>query len=145
MSKLAYIRRTAVVLAALAPLAAANTAALAATAMGHASVTILPAAAVIETNPIELGGVGNRISTRSGIVTLTGAPNLAVAISITANDAVTGRGPALQLASFTHNGGRAPTLGSDGRLTLAVETAVKTGAPRPRGAYSGSYSVIVNY
>src|SRR6266446_380194 len=122
-----------------------SNAAPAATAIGHASVTIRPAGTIIETTAIELDSVGNRISTPPGIVTLTGAPNLAVAISVTANDPVSGPGPALQLAAFTHNGGRAPTLSSDGSLTLAIETTVKAGASRPQGAYSGSYSVIVNY
>jgi hypothetical protein len=139
-----YIRRIAIILAALAAADIASPA-IAATATGHASVTILPAAAVIETNPIELDSVGNRISSLSGTVTLTGAPNVAVAISISANNTLSGRGPALQLASFTHNGGQAPALGSNGSLTLAIETSVKTGAARPYGAYSGSYSVIVDY
>ena len=124
----------------------APTAALAATALGHASVTILPAtAAVSETSPIELDSVGNRISTRPGIVTLTGAPNLAVAISITANDTVSPSGQPLQLAAFTHTGGREPTLNGNGQLTLAIATTVRKGATQPRGAYSGSYTVIVNY
>jgi Domain of unknown function (DUF4402) len=144
MPALTFSRRIALVLAAVMTADIAP-AALAATAIGHASVTILPAAAVIETTPIELDGVGNRISTHPGIVTLTGAPNLAVTISITAKDRVSGLGPALQLAALTHNGGRASTLSNDGSLVLAIETTVKTGASRPHGAYSGSYSVIVNY
>ncbi|HKW54376.1 MAG TPA: DUF4402 domain-containing protein [Stellaceae bacterium] len=146
MPALAFSRRIAFI---AATVLAANTvpaAALAATATGHVSVTILPAtAAVSETTPIELDSVGNRIVTRPGIVTLTGAPNLAVAISITANDTVSGSGQALQLAAFTHNGGRAPTLNGNGKLTLAIATTVKQGAAQPQGAYSGSYTVIVNY
>ena len=123
-----------------------STAALAATAIGHASVTILPAtAAVSETLPIELDSVGNRISTRPGIVTLTGAPNLAVAISVTANDTVNPKGQPLQLAAFTHNGGREPVLNGKGQLTLAIATTVKKGTVQPHGVYSGSYTVIVNY
>jgi Domain of unknown function (DUF4402) len=145
MPALTFSRRIVLVLATLMAANIAPAAALAATAIGHASVTILAAAAIIETTPIELGSVGNRISARPGIVTLSGAPNLAVVISVTANEAVTGLGPALQLAAFTHNGGRAPMLSSDGRLVLAIATTVKTGASQPRGAYSGSYSVIVNY
>ncbi|HJT05874.1 MAG TPA: DUF4402 domain-containing protein [Stellaceae bacterium] len=132
-----------------AVLLAANiipTAALAAAAIGHVSVTILPAtAAVSETSPIELDSVGNRISTRPGIVTLTGAPNLPVAISITGNDTVNPNGQPLQLAAFTHNGGREPVLNGNGELTLAIATTVKKGAVEPHGAYSGSYTVIVKY
>jgi hypothetical protein len=146
MSALTFNRRIAFLLATLVAAHITPAAAFAATAIGHASVTILPAtAAVVETTPIEVDSIGNRLSTRPGIVTLTGAPNLAVAISVTANDAVSGPGPAVHLAAFTHNGGRVPTLNRDGNLVLAVATTLKTGPAKPQGAYSGSYSVIVNY
>ena len=146
MPALTVSRRIAFMAATLMAATIAPATAPAATAIGHASVTILPAtAAVSETTPIELDSMGNRISTRPGIVTVTGAPNLAVAISITATGAVSGKGPALQLAAFTHNGGRAPVLDRDGKLTLAIATTVKKGASEPHGAYAGSYNLIVNY
>ena len=146
MPALTFSRRIAFIAAIVLAINTAPATTLAATAIGHASVTILPAtAAVSETMPIELDSVGNRISTRPGLVTLTGAPNLAVAISITANDTVGPYGQPLQLAAFTHNGGRAPALNGDGKLTLAIATTVKKGAAQPQGAYSGSYTVIVNY
>ena len=126
-------------------LALLSNAALGATAIGHVSVTILPSAAVMETMPIELEATGRHMATRPGVVTLTGAPNEAITISVSANDPVTGAGPALQLGRFTHNAGRTPMLSSDGSLTLAVATTVKTGASQPHGAYAGNYSVIVNY
>jgi len=127
-------------------LALLSNTALGATAIGHVSVTILPAAAaVMETTPIELDATGRHMVTRPGVVTLTGAPNEAITISVSANDPVTGAGPALQLGRFTHNAGRTPMLSSDGSLTLAVATTVKTGASQPHGAYAGNYSVIVNY
>ena len=146
MPALTFGRRIAFIAAVLLAANITPSAALAATAIGHASVTILPTtAAVSETTPIELDSVGNRISTRPGIVTLTGAPNLAVAISITGNDTVSPSGQSLQLAAFTHDGGRAPTLNGNGQLRLAIATTVKKGAAQPQGAYSGSYTVIVNY
>lgn len=146
MPALASSRRIAFIAALLLAATIIPSAALAAAAIGHASVTILPAtAAVSETAPIELDSVGNRIWTRPGIVTLTGEPNLAVAISITGNDTVSPDGHPLRLATFTHNGGRSPTLNGNGQLTLAIATAVKKGEPQPHGAYSGSYTVIVNY
>ena len=126
-------------------LALLSNTALGATAIGHVSVTILPSAAVMETMPIELEATGRHMATRPGVVTLTGAPNEAITISVSANDPVTGAGPALQLGRFTHNAGRTPMLSSDGSLTLAVATTVKTGASQPHGAYAGNYSVIVNY
>src|SRR5260370_40227153 len=121
-----------------------SNAAFGATAIGHVSVTILPAAAaVMETMPIELDATGRRLATRPGVVTLTGAPNEAITISVSANDPVTGPCPALQLGRFTHNAGRAPMLSSDGSLTLPVATTGKPGASQPHGAYAGSYSGIV--
>jgi len=146
MPELRVSRRVAVIATILMAANIAPVAARAATAIGHASVTILPAvAAVSETTPIEVDGVGNRLSIRPGIVILTGAPNIAIAISITANDDFSGTGPALRLAPFTHNGGRTPVLNRDGSLSLAIATTVKKGTSQPQGAYSGSYSVIVNY
>src|SRR5258708_20802890 len=100
MPALSFSRLIVLVPAAVMAANIAPAAALAATAIGHASVTILPAAAVIETTPIELDGVGNRISTHPGIVTITCAPNLPDAISITANEAARDHGPAMQLSAF---------------------------------------------
>ena len=138
MPALTSSRRIGFIAAVLLAATITPAAALAAAAIGHASVTILPsAAAVRETAPIELDSVGNRISTRPGIITLTGAPNLAVAISITGNDTTSPTGEPLQLAAFTHNGGREPTLNGNGQLTLAIATTVKKGAAPPHGAYSG--------
>ena len=146
MPALTSSRRIAFTAAVLLAVSVTPTPALAATAVGHASVTILPAtAAVSETMPIELDSVGNHISTRPGIVTLTGAPNLAVAISITGNDTLGPRGQPLPLAAFTHNAGREPTLNGKGELTLAISTTMKNGAAQAPGAYSASYTVIVNY
>src|SRR3984893_12955916 len=108
MPTLTFSRRIALV---LATLAATNVApATAATAIGHASVTILATAAVIETTPLEMDSVGNRISTRPGTVTLAGAPKMYFILSVSANESGSGRGPALHPAAFTHDGGRAPTL-----------------------------------
>jgi hypothetical protein len=121
-------------------------AALAATAIGHVSVTILPtSAAVMETAPIELETVGHHLTSRPGVVTVTGQPDMAVSISVAVNDPVTGSGPALQLGNFTNNAGRTPVLRSDGTLAFSVATTVKEGSSRAHGVYVGNYSVIVNY
>jgi hypothetical protein len=121
-------------------------AALAATAVGHVSVTILPSvAAVSETAPIELGGAGHGVAGHPGIVTLTGAPNSAVSISAALDNIVSGPGPAPQFARLASDIGRAPVLGGDGRLTFSVGTQMTRGQVPPQGAYVGSYSVIVNY
>jgi hypothetical protein len=120
--------------------------ALAATAIGHVSVTILPSvAAVSETAPIEMDGAGNRIAAHAGIVTLTGAPNSAVSISVALNDTIVGSGPALQFGRFAANVARAPVLSSNGSLSFSVGAMMKPSAVKPHGTYAGSYSVTVNY
>ena len=143
-------------------------AARAATATGHASVTIVPALAVSETAPMDFGTVGVTKaggsvvlspngtrsgpatysfdgSARPGQFTVTGTPNAAIAISFSSGDAVTGPGPAMALGSFTHNAGHAPALNSAGNLSLAVGATVTVGAAQPYGSYAGTYSVTVNY
>jgi spore coat protein U-like protein len=143
-------------------------AALAATATGHASVTIVAAIAVSEIAPMDFGTVGvtkaggsvvlSPTGTRSGPATysfdgasrpgqftVAGTPNAAVAISFSSGDAVNGPGPAMALGSFTHNAGRAPALNSAGSLSLAVGATVTVGAQQPYGSYAGTYTVTVNY
>jgi hypothetical protein len=142
--------------------------ALAATATGHASVTIVSAVAVSETAPMDFGTVGVTKaggsvvlspngarsgpaayafdgSAHPGQFTVAGTPNAAIAISFSSGDAVTGPGPAMTLGSFTHNAGKAPALNSAGNLTLAVGATVTVGAAQPYGSYAGTYTVTVNY
>jgi Domain of unknown function (DUF4402) len=129
-----------------------SNAAFGATALGHVSVTILPTTAgVMESSPIELAGLsvtkagGPAHSTGHGVVTVTGAPNEAITISVSSSDPITGPGPAMSLGSFTHNAGKSPALSGAGSLTFAVGTTVAMGASQPSGAYAGSYTVTVNY
>src|SRR5260370_28782816 len=89
---------------AVAAVLLSNTA-LGATAIGHVSVTILPSAAVMETMPIELDATGRHLATRPRVVTLTGAPNEPITISVSATGPVTAPGPDLQLGPFPHNAG----------------------------------------
>jgi Domain of unknown function (DUF4402) len=140
----------------------------AATATGHAAVTIVAAVAVSETQPMDFGTVGVTKaggsvvlspggtrsgpatysfdgSSRPGQFTVQGTPNAAVAISFSSGDAVTGPGPAMALSSFTHNAGSAPALDSTGKLSLAVGATVTVGTSQPYGTYAGTYNVIVNY
>ena len=158
------------ILAALAAIGAMQVSApaLAATATGHASVTIVPAIAVSETAPMDFGTVavtkaggavvlspgGTRTGpatysfdgpSRPGQFTVVGTPNAAVAISFSSGDAISGPGPAMALGSFTHNAGAAPTLNGAGTLSLAVGATMTVGPAQPYGTYAGSYTVVVNY
>jgi Mat/Ecp fimbriae major subunit len=168
MRPVSIIITSAFALTATAAAALLPSAALAATATGHASVTIVSAVAVSETTPMDFGTVGvTRAggtvvlspngtrsgpanynfdgSARPGEFTVTGTPNAAIAISFSAGDAVTGPGPAMALGSFTHNAGRAPALNSAGNLSLAVGASVTVGQAQPYGSYAGTYTVTVNY
>ena len=144
-------------------------AALGAAAVGHASVIILPTpGSVAESAPIKLalgrvttaggavmlspsgavtGPAGRSLMgpSRPGAFAIVGPPNSAVVISFSTRDKVTGPGPAMPLGAFTHNAGPSPTLNGAGSLTLGVGASVTVGAFQPYGAYTGSYTVIVNY
>ena len=146
MPALTSSRRIGFIAAVLLAATITPAAALAAAAIGHASVTILPsAAAVRETAPIELDSVGNRISTRPGIITLTAAPNLAVAISITGNDTTS---PPVSRRSLWPS----PTMGAraDVERQRSAHAGDRDHREERRGAaarrlFGQSYTVIVNY
>lgn len=132
--------------------ALASNAALGATAIGQVSVTILPATAgVMESSPIELAALsvtkagGPAHSTGRGVVTVTGAPNEAITISIGSSDAVAGPGPAMSIRASARNAGSSPVLNGAGSLTMAVQTTLTMGAAQPSGVYAGTYTVTVNY
>ena len=131
-------------------------AALGATAIGHASVTILPTpAAVAEVTPMHFDGTGvtksggrtmlSATGSKAGIVTIRGEPNTAVTISFASGDAASGSGAAMSVGSFSHNAGKSPAMDSAGRLTLAVGATMTMAASQSHGHYAGTYSVVVNY
>ncbi|HXZ02219.1 MAG TPA: DUF4402 domain-containing protein [Stellaceae bacterium] len=140
----------------------------AATATGHASVTILRAIMASETAPMSFGQLGPpsgggavALSPTSGITgppglgvagtaaagkfTVTGQPSSAVTISFSSGNVLAGPGPAMALGSFVHNAGATPALDGSGTLTFSVGATLAIGAAQPPGSYSGTYAVTVNY
>ena len=140
----------------------------AASAVGHASVTLLSPLGLTEQSALDFGQIG--IAKTGGTVVLAptgalsgsagysfaggaaagsfqiaGQPSTPVTISFSSGNLLTGPGPALALGGFTHNAGTAPALDSSGHLVLAVGATLAIGVNQPLGSYSGSYTVTVNY
>lgn len=126
--------------------AAAASPASAASAIGHVSVTILPAATVTETAPLTFGGTALAAPGRAtGIVSLSGPPHAAVTLSIGAGDGLARPGTAISLRSLAHNVGASPSFDATGVLTVAVGATLAVGSSQPAGTYHGTYTVVVNF
>lgn len=143
-------------------------AALAASATGHVSVTILPTAAVVGGTGMSFGTVGGasvpgRVvlspagrssgpaaysftgSSAAGSVTLTGAPGTAVGISLSVGDVARGPGAAMPFRVVAAAPGTASALDRAGELRLALGATLSVGRSQAPGAYYGAYSVTVDY
>lgn len=116
--------------------------AMAASATGHVSVTILPAAAVTENTPISFARVG---APGAGALSLAGAPHTAVTLSVGRGDGFAHLGTAISVGAFAHNAGPSPSLNGAGVLNVAVGATLAVASSQPAGSYSGTYTVIVNY
>jgi len=80
----------------------------------------------------------------AGAFTASGDATTAVTISFTAGS-LTGPGTAMTLNNFTHDAGGTPTTDGVGDLTFNVGADLVTNAVQTSGAYSGTYTVTVNY
>ena len=103
------------------------------------TVTISTAGAV--TGP---GGYTFSGSPAAGTFTASGDASTAVTISFTAGS-LTGPGTAMTLNNFTHDAGGSPTTDGTGDLTFNVGGDLVVNAAQASGAYSGTYTVTVNY
>ena len=142
--------------------------AYATTVTGNASATILQAIAVVENTQLAFGKVavtasgGSVVISTAGVVsgpagytfsgspaagnfTATGTASQAVTITFSSGDTLTGPGTAMPLGSFTTDAGGSPSLSAGGTLTFNVGATLTVGASQTGGAYTGTYSVSVNY
>lgn len=87
---------------------------------------------------ISASDAGNR-----GSYTVTGAGNRAYSISIP-DTTLTGGGGTPMPVTFTHDAGATPTL-TTGNGAFLVGGTITMNAPQTPAAYSGPYSVTVNY
>jgi len=103
------------------------------------TVTITSAAAVSGPAGYTFSG-----APAAGAFTASGDATTAVTISFTAGS-LTGPGTAMTLNNFTHDAGGSPTTDGTGDLTFNVGADLVTNAVQTSGAYSGTYTVTVNY
>lgn len=155
-------------LAAVPVIFAAVGTAAAASAIGHASVTIVKSIVVAESAPLSFGMIGATPSggqvvlspsgtvsgpngytlggaATVGKITVLGEPGAAVTISFGTAAALTGPGVPMSIGGFTHNAGASPALDGAGQLVFSVGATLGVNAVQSPGSYSGSYVVTVNY
>lgn len=156
-------------MAGIAALGFGGSAVLAADATGSASVTIATPIAISQTTALDFGTVtasasaGTAVistagarSVTGGVGALGGSPAAAVfavtgqgnnAFSITLPSSATLNGPSaatMTVDTFAHNAGASPAL-SSGSKTVNVGATLNVGANQTVGAYTGNYTVTVNY
>lgn len=147
--------------------AATASAALATDQTGNASAQIQQAISITEDTAMDFGtlavdGSGGTVtisaagavsgpggysfsgSPAAGTFTASGDTSTAVTISFT-DGSLTGPGTAMTLNNFTHDAGGTPTTDGSGDLTFNVGADLVVNAAQASGAYSGTYTVTVNY
>ena len=103
------------------------------------TVTISAAGAVTGPGAYSFSG-----SPAAGTFTASGDASTAVTITFT-NGSLTGPGTAMTLNNFTHDAGGTPTTNGSGDLTFNVGADLVVNAAQASGAYTGTYTVSVNY
>ncbi len=147
--------------------ASSSSVSLSADVTGNATAQIQTAVSVIENTTMNFGNTavdasgGTVTMTSSGAVsgpagysfsgsptagafTVTADASTAVTISFT-DGTLTGPGTAMALNNFTHNAGGTPTTDGSGSLVFNVGGDMVVNATQASGAYSGTYTVTVNY
>lgn len=133
----------------------------------NASATIVAPLSIVENTPMDFGSISadatnatnvtldlvNTVTSAdgagvvpasgaaSGDFTVSGAGNLAIAVSYTAGS-LTGPGAAMAVSGFTDN---APANLTAGTATFQVGADLAVGANQTAGAYSGTYTITVIY
>ena len=147
--------------------ASSSSVSLSADVTGNASAQIQTAVSVVENTTMSFGdtavdasgGTVSMTSTGSvtgpagysfsgspaaGAFTVTADASTAVTISFT-DGSLTGPGTAMVLNNFTHDAGGTPTTTAGGSLAFNVGGDMVVNATQTSGAYTGTYTVTVNY
>jgi len=134
---------------------------------GNADAEIQTAISIVENTTMDFGtiavdGTGGTVSISAAAAvtgpagyTFSGAPaagnftasgdaSTAVTISFTAGS-LTGPGTAMTLNNLAHDAGGTPTTNGSGDLVFNVGGDLVVGVAQVSGAYSGTYTVTVNY
>lgn len=104
------------------------------------TVTLTPAAGISATGSSTFSG-----TPVAGEFAVVGTPNAALTISFSSGDVLTGPGVDMPLNTFTHDAGANPALDGSGDLTLNVGANLDINASQVGGAYSGTYTLTVEY
>ncbi len=140
----------------------------AASATANATVDIVAAIAITKTVDLDFGsvvpaaGADTVIISSAGARTcgatltctdtvaaasfdVTGGANLAYTVTLPASASITGPGPAMTVDTFTDSISSAGTLSAGGAQTFTVGATLNVGASQVAGAYTGTFSVSVDY
>lgn len=123
---------------------AAAPGALAASAVGHVSVTILPAAAGVG-GGMSVGMAGSASGPASGGVSVTGIPGTPVTLSLSAGNMARGPGMPIPFRVVAASSGALATIDRSGVLRLALGATLRVAPQQAPGAYRGDYTVIIDY
>jgi hypothetical protein len=142
-----------------------------ATATATATATVVPAITISKTSDLQFGlivaGPGGTLTVATdssrtvngpagltnasfpvsaAAFTVTGGANLVYSISLPTSATLSGPSAAsMTVSSFTSNPASTGTIGSGGTATLHVGATLTLGAAQTPGAYTGTFSVTVNY
>ena len=116
------------------------------TALDHGTVTASGSTGTVTISVAGVRGVTGGVaalggSPTQGIFAVTGEANSAFTTTIDATSSLTGPGTAM-IATL---GDDAPASLSSGSATVNVSSSLAVGANQVAGAYSGTYSITVNY
>ena len=103
-------------------------------------VTLSPSGGLSSQNMTIFSG-----SPQSGFFTVKGDKNTAFVISFSSGDVLSGPGTDMALGTFAHDAGGSPAFDGSGNLTFNVGAALTVNASQTAGAYSGTYTVTVDY
>ncbi len=81
----------------------------------------------------------------AGAFSATGSPSAAVTISFSSGDTLTGPGTAMGIGTFVTDAGGSPAFDGTGNLAFNVGADLTVGASQAPGAYSGTYTLTVDY
>jgi len=119
------------------------------TAMDFATVLADPAGDTVTldtSNGVTSSGASTFSGTAaSGAFSATGTPNAAVTISFSSGDTLTGPGAAMGLGTFTTDAGGTPAFDASGDLSFNVGANLTVNAGQAGGAYTGTYTLTVDY
>lgn len=104
------------------------------------TVTLTPAGSISATGGSTFSG-----TPAAGVFDATGAASTAVTISFSTGDILTGLGTPIPIGTFSHNAGGSPAFSAGGALSFNVGAALTIGAAQTAGAYTGTYTVTVDY